>query len=192
MYIASVLTLCGVLQPQIISVGAVAVGESKSVGVISSGDGEMEGGAAAIDSTDASTTVLAEVHRVTKKRLTYCDWSKKERSPQTFTALTNTLVATARQEGCFFLRKLKVPDTSVPGEKRKFSSISDDYHKSKTEVLSMWLLTVLGLESESPDYMHYMSQAVNILSPVSSTVRLEGVDQIEEKSETRLVPETKP
>lgn len=188
MYVASILALCGVLQPQFISNDSDEAEERKSTAVTSSGgvaantEPCLEEGADPENDAITATPVVTEVHRVVKKRLTYCDWSKKERSPQTYTELTNALVTTARQEGCFFLRKLKLPDSNNPGEKRKFSSMNENHQRSKIDMLSTWLSTVLGMESESPEHLLYLSQAVEILNPPRPRIEKVGEEEKEEEN----------
>jgi len=46
-----------------------------------------------------------EAPRVARRRLTWCDWSLRGRSPATLPHLTPDLIRQARQEGCLFARK---------------------------------------------------------------------------------------
>ena len=63
-----------------------------------------------LDSDEAKIVdrgILAVESHVRVQRWTYCDWSKQGRSPETFTQLTSELIATARKNGCIFLRKFR-------------------------------------------------------------------------------------
>lgn len=72
--------------------------------------------------------------RVLVRRSTYCDWSAREKRPRSFTPTSECLVPAdhlkaARSEGCFFLRKIALPESTRGVSEavlRKWLSIIDN------------------------------------------------------------------
>ena len=127
-----------------------------------------------INTQSRNTTGIDHKH-VLKKRLTYCDWSKNERSPETYTSLTAALVFTALSEGCLFLRKLKIPSQTTLNEKstdkkRPYDEIVEQPTRNqlKLGMLENWLEYVLHLSPSSDIFKQYIDAAVDIVS-ISST-----------------------
>ena len=75
----------------------------------------------AASASSAATTVLAESHApvaglsssVRRCRVTHCDWSRGERSPEEFHQISEPLVAAALASGALFLRKVKCSEKSL-------------------------------------------------------------------------------
>lgn len=144
MYIPTMLALLGALQ----SIEQPFVGSSHN----SSKD-------------DIGKNDAAELVRVSKRRVTYCDWSKSDRSPETFTNLSAKLIEAAQREGCQFLRKVKLPPFQ---EKRDFpgsdTALDDGENRVKLEMLKDWMSLVLKLDPGLDSFVHYLHLANDIIS----------------------------
>eukprot|EP01041_Mallomonas_annulata_P006685 gene6685-13543_t len=92
---------------------------------------------------------------VSRRRLTYCDWSKSTRNPAAFLKLDDELVSKARAEGCVFLRKIVVRDK--------------DEDRVRT-LLSQWMELVLGITIDETE------TAICSLGPLLKKLRREERD----------------
>lgn len=155
MYVASMLALMGLLYPHnpdgarperevCVAIGSTETWE-EDVSKIPDG--------ITAECKDSKAPLMLNVYRPEKRKVTYCDWSKKDRSPETFTELSTPLLSAARIEGCLFLRKLKVPllDDSSSCMKRRLDE-AINFDEKKLEMLSSWIQLVLGLSVGSTDF----------------------------------------
>ena len=165
MYVASMLALLGAIPDATV---ATNIAEPKAaVSTINSSktashDDPQEDAAACSDIVNA----------VVKRRVTYCDWSKKDRSPETFTALTLELIGSAKQQGCIFLRKLKLPikhsDSQFNSSSKKRSLDDDDrdltdYNERRLAMLRSWLTYVIGLDPNSEELQDFIRVAQSMI-----------------------------
>lgn len=65
---------------------------------------------------------------IVKRRVTFCDWSMSARNPETFDHIPTDLFQQAREEGCFFFRKIRLRNSAQSSAKRpRDSSDNCDY-----------------------------------------------------------------
>ena len=91
-----------------------------------------------IQASGGSVPASVSGRSVERKRLTYVDWTEGGPSPASFFDLTAPLLAAGRGEGCLFLRKLKLPDTSKISE--------EAIHRKKIDLSTIWIRLVLGID----------------------------------------------
>lgn len=161
MYISSMLALFGLIS----SSHTVCANRSLDNSIIASSADELVG-----------SKIKSRAYGILKRRLTYCDWTKKDRSPETFTEITNALIASARQDGCLFMRKLKLPFIVGSAEddhkKRRIDAIStgdSELEEMQTRMLGSWISIVLNVSPNTDAYRRLIDSKLRLeMQPLKS------------------------
>jgi hypothetical protein len=108
---------------------------------------------------------------IERRRVTYCDWGDSARNPATFNQITSELITLARNEGCLFMRKVKIivpftDATSIGKRTRNSFESRDEEINGQVALLRMWLHLVENMSIGSGDME---SVVIDSLQLVSST-----------------------